>query len=163
MASGAGTELWQFLEMAGASSMRWQGTGPGLEQVLGRAGVCALQRRSTYTLKWLQAALAGPDAAAIEAACVPETEAELERHRDFVRRRGGVEAQVPDAKLVLWSKSLAVVEQPNGLDSFHHGTSAELWALAQHFDPDANYCARTQTRATDEECRAAVARLRRRQ
>ena len=119
-------------------------------------------------LEWLWAALAGPDAAATEAACVPETEAELERHRDFVRRRGGVEAQVPDAKLVLWSKVLAVVEQPNGLDSFHHGTSAELWALTQQFDfdaivwsgvPDANYWARTQTRVTDEECRTAVARL----
>ena len=119
-------------------------------------------------LEWLWAALAGPDAAATEAACVPETEAELERHRDFVRRRGGVEAQVPDAKLVLWSKVLAVVEQPNGLDSFHHGTSAELWALTQQFAfdaivwsgvPDANYWARTQTRVTDEECRTAVARL----
>ena len=64
---------------------------------------------------------------------MPETEAELERHREFVRRRGGVEAQVPDAKLVLWSKVLAVVEQPNCLDSFHHGTSAELWALTQQF------------------------------
>ena len=64
----------------------------------------------------LWAALAGPDAAAIEAACVPETEAELERHRDFVRRRGGLDQ---------WSKVLAVVEQPNGLGSFHHGTGAE--------------------------------------
>ena len=86
--------------MAIASSMRWQGA----------AAEIYLQ-----ALEWLWAALAGPDAAATEAACVPETEAELERHRDFVRRRGGVEAQVPDAKLVLWSKVLAVVEQPNGL------------------------------------------------
>ena len=84
-------QSWQFLEMAGASSMRWQGTGArpgagaGPRWCLRAAAEIYLQ-----ALEWLWAALAGPDAAATEAACVPETEAELERHRDFVRRRGGV-------------------------------------------------------------------------
>ena len=94
-----------------------------------RTGEGARPRLLLQALEWLLAALAGPDAAAIEAACVPETEAELERHR-VVRRAAGGTAE-------LWA-----------LTDFDAIVCA-----------DANYWARTQARVTDEERRAAGAVL----
>ena len=61
---------------------------------------------------------------------------------------------------MLWSKLTAVLEMPNMLDSIHHGTSVEVWALTKAFgfevlvwstDVDANYWIATMERVTDAE------------
>ena len=68
--------------------------------------------------------------------------------------------ELPQGLLVLWSKLTAVLEMPNMLDSIHHGTSVEVWALTKAFgfevlvwstDVDANYWIATMERVTDAE------------
>ena len=41
--------------------------------------------------------------------------------------------ELPQGLLVLWSKLTAVLEMLNMLDSIHHGTSVEVWALTKAF------------------------------
>ena len=45
-------------------------------------------------------------------------------------------AEMPEAFVVLWSKLAAVLDVPNMLDTLHHGTSVDLWALTKAFGFD---------------------------
>ena len=77
------------------------------------------------------------DAAVIESACVPESDNELNMHRHYLHRKAGIPPRkleaVTDAETVLWSKIEAVLSKQDGLDSFHHGSVVELWALCRIF------------------------------
>ena len=89
-------------------------------------------------LEWLTGQLTGPRAEAIAFACMPERVAELELHREFLQRRGiVVTPDMPQCQIVLWSKIMAVAGKPRMLDSYHHGTSVELWALSNLYGFDA--------------------------
>ena len=89
-------------------------------------------------LEWLTGQLTGPRAEAIAFACMPERVAELELHREFLQRRGIVVGpDMPQCQIVLWSKITAVAGRPRMLDSYHHGTSVELWALSNLYGFDA--------------------------
>ncbi|CAL1151362.1 unnamed protein product, partial [Cladocopium goreaui] len=110
-------------------------------------------------LEFLVQQFDGPSAADINIACMPDQPAELELHRRFLERRGILlPDELPQGLLVLWSKLTAVLEMPNMLDSIHHGTSVEVWALTKAFDfevlvwstdVDANYWIATMERVTD--------------
>ena len=112
-------------------------------------------------LEFLVQQFDGPSAADINIACMPDQPAELELHRRFLERRGILlPDELPQGLLVLWSKLTAVLEMPNMLDSIHHGTSVEVWALTKAFgfevlvwstDVDANYWIATMERVTDAE------------
>ena len=112
-------------------------------------------------LEFLVQQFDGPSAADINIACMPDQPAELELHRRFLERRGSLlPDELPQGLLVLWSKLTAVLEMPNMLDSIHHGTSVEVWALTKAFgfevlvwstDVDANYWIATMERVTDAE------------
>ena len=85
-------------------------------------------------LEFLVQQFDGPSAADINIACMPDQPAELELHRRFLVRRGILlPDELPQGLLVLWSKLTAVLEMPNMLDSIHHGTSVEVWALTKAF------------------------------
>ena len=81
------------------------------------------------------------DAAVIESACVPESDNELNMHRHYLHRKAGIPPRkleaVTDAETVLWSKIEAVLSKQDGLDSFHHGSVVELWALCRIFSFEA--------------------------
>ena len=81
------------------------------------------------------------DAAVMESACVPESDNELNMHRQYLHRKAGVLPRkleaVTDAETVLWSKIEAVLSKQDGLDSFHHGSVVELWALCRIFSFEA--------------------------
>ena len=112
-------------------------------------------------LEWLVAQFDGPNAAAIEIACMPEQPAELQLHRKFLECRGiAFPEEMPEGLTVLWSKLTAVLEVPNMLDTIHHGTSVDLWALTKVFgfpvlvwstDGDANYWIASMEQVTDAE------------
>ena len=111
-------------------------------------------------LEWLLDARSGPRADEVLIACTPESDAELNKHRTFISARSpGVDTTAwTDTDVVLWSKLLAILEKPCMLDSIHHGSAVEIWALTQAFDFDClvwsstvneNHWIRTMEQMTD--------------
>ena len=111
-------------------------------------------------LEWLLHARSGPRADEVLIACTPESDAELNKHRTFISARSpGVDTTAwTDTDVVLWSKLLAILEKPCMLDSIHHGSAVEIWALTQAFDFDClvwssnvneNHWIRTMQQMTD--------------
>ena len=111
-------------------------------------------------LEWLLHARSGPRADEVLIACTPESDAELNKHRTFIAARSpGVDTTAwTDTDVVLWSKLLAILEKPCMLDSIHHGSAVEIWALTQAFDFDClvwssnvneNHWIRTMQQMTD--------------
>ena len=111
-------------------------------------------------LEWLLDARWGPRADEVLIACTPESDAELNKHRTFIAARSpGVDTTAwTDTDVVLWSKLLAILEKPCMLDSIHHGSAVEIWALSQAFDfdclvwsstVDENHWIRTMEQMTD--------------
>ena len=102
----------------------------------------------------------------VRLACLPETEEELQQHKSFLDKKGfTVSADTPDEHLVLQSRLVAVLDETPVLDSIHHGSAAELWAMATlcDFDAvmwseevDANVHVRTQERISDAQARHMV-------
>lgn len=111
-------------------------------------------------LEWLLDARSGPRADEVLIACTPESDAELNKHRTFISARSpGVDTTAwTDTDVVLWSKLLAILEKPCMLDSIHHGSAVEIWALTQAFGFDClvwssnvneNHWIRTMQQMTD--------------
>ncbi|CAL1144306.1 unnamed protein product, partial [Cladocopium goreaui] len=69
-------------------------------------------------------------------ASVPFDDREAGLHLGFLQQAKQLEAAegLTAAEIVLWSKVVAVSEKPRMLDSIHHGSVVELWALTQAFD-----------------------------
>ena len=69
-------------------------------------------------------------------ASVPFDDREAGLHLGFLQQAKQLEAAegLTAAEIVLWSKVVAVLEKPRMLDSIHHGSVVELWALTQAFD-----------------------------
>ena len=92
---------------------------------------------------------------------MPEHPAELQLHRRFLECRGiALPVEMPEGLTVLWSKLTAVMEVPNMLDTIHHGTSVDIWALTKVFgfpvlvwstDGDANYWIASMEQVTETE------------
>ena len=87
-------------------------------------------------LEWMCNQKHGPRADEVAIASVPFDDREAALHQRFLQQAG--QSQVTDglteADTVLWSKVVAVLEKPRMLDSIHHGSAVELWALTQAFD-----------------------------
>ena len=119
-------------------------------------------------LEWLLQARTGPRADEVVIACTPENEVELQKHKEFVAKHTGSfgSSAWTDADILLWSKVLAVLTKPNVLDSIHHGSVVEIWALTQAFnfeclvwDPreNQNVWIRTMEQISDEAARHKLA------
>ncbi|CAJ1359418.1 unnamed protein product, partial [Effrenium voratum] len=82
--------------------------------------------------------VSGPQGADVTAACVPFSDHELQLHDRYIRREMGLgdRAGLNPTDTVLWSKVIAAVRMPQVLDSIHHGTWVEVWALTQAFNFD---------------------------
>ena len=119
-------------------------------------------------LEWLLQARTGPRADEVVIACTPENELELQKHKEFVAKHTGSfgSSAWTDADILLWSKVLAVLTKPNVLDSIHHGSVVEIWALTQAFDfeclvwdprENQNVWIRTMEQISDEAARHKLA------
>ena len=85
-------------------------------------------------LEWLCNQKYGPRAEDVQLACVPFDDRELELHKQYLLRAHKSNpslAELTDSEIVLLSKLVAVLQKPRALDSIHHGSFVELWALSQ--------------------------------
>ena len=64
---------------------------------------------------------------------VPDGEAETLKHARFLEEHGVRGDELSDNRLFLSSKVVAVLSGNEGLDSHHHGTIVDLWALCNAF------------------------------
>ena len=87
-------------------------------------------------LEWMCKQKYGPRADDVAIASVPFDDREAGLHLGFLQQAKQLEAAegLTPADIVLWSKVVAVLEKPRMLDSIHHGSVVELWALTQAFD-----------------------------
>ena len=87
-------------------------------------------------LEWMCKQKHGPRADEVAIASVPFDDREAGLHLGFLEQAEQLEAAegLTAADIVLWSKVVAVLEKPRMLDSIHHGSVVELWALTQAFD-----------------------------
>ena len=87
-------------------------------------------------LEWMCKQKHGPRADEVAIASVPFDDREAGLHLGFLQQAEQLEAAegLTAADIVLWSKVVAVLEKPRMLDSIHHGSVVELWALTQAFD-----------------------------
>ena len=87
-------------------------------------------------LEWMCKQKNGPRADEVAIASVPFDDREAGLHLGFLQQAEQLEAAegLTAAEIVLWSKVVAVLEKPRMLDSIHHGSVVELWALTQAFD-----------------------------
>ena len=87
-------------------------------------------------LEWMCKQKNGPRADEVAIASVPFDDREAGLHLGFLQQAEQLEAAegLTAAEIVLWSKVVAVLEKPRMLDSIHHGSVVELWALTQVFD-----------------------------
>ena len=148
---------WCFFHAVG----RYSTQDPGWAKL--RAAEIYLQ-----ALEWLLQARTGPRADEVVIACTPENELELQKHKEFVAKHTGSfgSSAWTDADILLWSKVLAVLTKPNVLDSIHHGSVVEIWALTQAFDfeclvwdprENQNVWIRTMEQISDEAARHKLA------
>ena len=89
-------------------------------------------------LEWLCQAKDGTLGPEVHAACVPFDDREQALHERYIAQQRGtpIKGSLSPTDTVLWSKVIAVVRQPQVLDSIHHGSAVELWALTQAFEFD---------------------------
>ena len=87
-------------------------------------------------LEWMCKQKNGPRAHEVAIASVPFDDREAGLHLGFLQQAEQLEAAegLTAAEIVLWSKVVAVLGKPRMLDSIHHGSVVELWALIQAFD-----------------------------
>ena len=87
-------------------------------------------------LEWMCKQKNGPRAHEVAIASVPFDDREAGLHLGFLQQAEQLEAAegLTAAEIVLWSKVVAVLGKPRMLDSIHHGSVVELWALTQAFD-----------------------------
>ena len=87
-------------------------------------------------LEWMCNQKHGPRADEVAIASVPFDDQEAALHQRFLQQAGQLQVTegLTEADTVLWSKVVAVLEKPRMLDSIHHGSAVELWALTQAFD-----------------------------
>ena len=148
---------WCFFHAVG----RYSTQEPGWARL--RAAEIYLQ-----ALEWLLQARTGPRADEVVIACTPENELELQKHKECVAKHTGSfgSSAWTDADILLWSKVLAVLTKPNVLDSIHHGSVVEIWALTQAFDfeclvwdprENQNVWIRTMEQISDEAARHKLA------
>ena len=148
---------WCFFHAVG----RYSTQEPGWAKL--RAAEIYLQ-----ALEWLLQARTGPRADEVVIACTPENELELQKHKECVAKHTGSfgSSAWTDADILLWSKVLAVLTKPNVLDSIHHGSVVEIWALTQAFDfeclvwdprENQNVWIRTMEQISDEAARHKLA------
>ena len=119
-------------------------------------------------LEWLCNQKYGPKAEDVQLACVPFDDRELELHKQYLLRAHKSNpslAELTDSEMVLLSKLVAVLQKPRALDSIHHGSFVELWALAETFDfhcliwsqdVDHNLWVRDQAIVSDQEAHARL-------
>eukprot|EP00435_Cladocopium_sp_Y103_P008722 s2847_g2.t1 len=120
-------------------------------------------------LEWLCSQKDGPNADAVEMACAPFDERELRLHKQYLmraRKADLIAEHMTESEIVILSKLVAVLQKPRMLDSIHHGSFAELWALAEAFDFQCliwsydvwqqNFWVRGQTYIDDEEAHARL-------
>ncbi|CAK9039941.1 unnamed protein product [Durusdinium trenchii] len=119
-------------------------------------------------LEWLCNQKYGPKAEDVQLACVPFDDRELELHKQYLLRAHKSNpslAELTDSEIVLLSKLVAVLQKPRALDSIHHGSFVELWALAETFDfhcliwsqdVDHNLWVRDQAIVSDQEAHARL-------
>ena len=87
-------------------------------------------------LEWMCNQKHGPRADEVAIASVPFDDREAALHQRFLQQAKQLQVAegLTEAETVLWSKVVAVLEKPRMLDSIHHGSAVELWALTQAFD-----------------------------
>ena len=87
-------------------------------------------------LEWMCNPKNGPRADEVAIASVPFDAREAALHQRFLQHAKQLQVVegLTEADTVLWSKVVAVLEKPRMLDSIHHGSAVELWALTQAFD-----------------------------
>ena len=87
-------------------------------------------------LEWMCNQKHGPRADEVAIASVPFDDREAALHQRFLQQAKQLQVAegLTEADTVLWSKVVAVLEKPRMLDSIHHGSAVELWALTQAFD-----------------------------
>ncbi|CAK9020583.1 unnamed protein product [Durusdinium trenchii] len=119
-------------------------------------------------LEWLCNQKYGPKAEEVQLACVPFDDRELELHKQYLLRAHKSNLRTADltnSEIVLLSKLIAVLQKPRALDSIHHGSFVELWALAETFDfdcliwsqdVDQNLWVRDQAIVSDQEAHARL-------
>ena len=118
-------------------------------------------------LEWLRSQKYGPKAE-VKLACVPFDDRELELHKQYLMRAHKSNLRTADltkSEIVILSKLVAVLQKPRTVDSIHHGSFVELWALAETFDfhcliwshdADQNLWLRDQANISDQEAHARL-------
>ena len=153
-------DAWQkqLQSLAEQAVSRWPCPAPA-PSLQAAAGVCL------RALEWLRAALSGPDSVAVETACLPETAEELQRHQRLLLRHGvvlgagvsearyGARWLLPCASLKCWIPCIMEPARSSG----HSRKKFDFDAIVWSGQADANVCARSQTRLTDADERAAAA------
>ncbi|CAL1160877.1 unnamed protein product [Cladocopium goreaui] len=129
-----------------ASSLRAQPSNPSFQKEVEEDEDRKLAVRSwsipeaaklyLQALEWMCKQKNGPRADEVAIASVPFDDREAGLHLGFLQQAEQLEAAegLTAAEIVLWSKVVAVLEKPRMLDSIHHGSVVELWALTQAFD-----------------------------
>eukprot|EP00435_Cladocopium_sp_Y103_P050168 s3057_g15.t1 len=130
------------------------------------------QRRAAelylQALEWLLQNLAGPHSEYVQVACQPDGAQDAAKHLAMLLKQHTPEQlhQYTAPEAALCSKLLTVPQVPSSLDTHHHGSMVELWALTQRFNfdclvwgssKDDSFWVRTQAYLTDAEAHRTLA------